>query len=45
VDRLSLFKVLADRSRYAIYQEVIRAEEPLSTIEIAERLYLHPNTV
>jgi predicted ArsR family transcriptional regulator len=45
VDRLSLFKVLADRSRYAIYQEVIRAEEPLSTIEIAERLDLHPNTV
>jgi predicted ArsR family transcriptional regulator len=45
VDRLSLFKMLADRSRYAIYQEVIRAEEPLSTIEIAERLDLHPNTV
>jgi predicted ArsR family transcriptional regulator len=45
VDRLSLFKVLAERSRYAIYQEVIRAEEPLSTIEIAERLDLHPNTV
>jgi predicted ArsR family transcriptional regulator len=45
VDRLSLFKVLADRSRYAIYQEVNRAEEPLSTIEIAERLDLHPNTV
>jgi predicted ArsR family transcriptional regulator len=45
VDRLSLFKVLADRSRYAIYQEVIRAEVPLSTIEIAARLDLHPNTV
>src|SRR5262249_6770676 len=45
VDRLSLFKVLADRSRYAIYQEVTRAQEPLSTIEIADRLDLHPNTV
>jgi predicted ArsR family transcriptional regulator len=45
VDRLSLFKVLADRSRYAIYQEVARADEPLSTTEIAVRLDLHPNTV
>jgi predicted ArsR family transcriptional regulator len=45
VDRLSLFKVLADRSRYAIYQEVVRAAKPLSTIEIAEQLHLHPNTV
>jgi predicted ArsR family transcriptional regulator len=45
VDRLSLFKVLADSSRYAIYQEVAGAEEPPSTGEIAERLDLHPNTV
>ncbi len=45
MDRLSLFKVLADSSRYAIYQEVVAAEEPLSTVEIAERLDLHPNTV
>jgi predicted ArsR family transcriptional regulator len=45
VDRLSLFKVLADPSRYAIYQEVARAADPLSTTEIAERLDLHPNTV
>ncbi len=45
VDRLSLFKVLADSSRYAIYQEVAAAAEPLSTMEIAERLDLHPNTV
>jgi predicted ArsR family transcriptional regulator len=45
VERLSLFKVLADPSRYAIYQEVARAEDPLSTTEIAERLDLHPNTV
>jgi predicted ArsR family transcriptional regulator len=45
VDRLSLFKVLADPSRYAIYQEVARAEDPVSTLEIADRLQLHPNTV
>ncbi len=45
MDRLSLFKVLADSSRYAIYQEVAGAEEPPSTGEIAERLDLHPNTV
>ena len=45
MDRLSLFKVLADSSRYAIYQEVVAAAEPLSTVEIAERLDLHPNTV
>jgi predicted ArsR family transcriptional regulator len=45
VDRLSLFKVLADSSRYAIYQAVAGAEEPPSTGEIAERLDLHPNTV
>jgi predicted ArsR family transcriptional regulator len=45
VDRLSLFKVLADRSRYAVYQEVTRAGEPISTAEVATRLDLHPNTV
>lgn len=45
MDRLSLFKVLADGSRYAIYQEVARADEPMSTTAIAARLRLHPNTV
>jgi predicted ArsR family transcriptional regulator len=45
VERLSLFKVLADSSRYAIYQEVAAGAEPLSTGEIAARLNLHPNTV
>jgi predicted ArsR family transcriptional regulator len=45
VDRLSLFKVLADRSRYAIYQEVAAAQEPMTTTQIAARLDLHPNTV
>jgi predicted ArsR family transcriptional regulator len=42
---LSLFKLLADPSRYSIYQQVARSEEPVSTTEIAERLDLHPNTV
>ncbi len=45
MDRLSLFKVLADPSRYSIYQEVAQAENPMSTTEIASRLALHPNTV
>jgi predicted ArsR family transcriptional regulator len=45
VDRLSLFKLLAERSRYAIYQQLARSEDPLSTTEIARRLDLHPNTV
>lgn len=45
MDRLALFKVLADGSRYAVYQEVARGDEPLSTTAIAARLQLHPNTV
>jgi predicted ArsR family transcriptional regulator len=45
VDRLSLFKMLADRSRYAIYQEVAAAREPMTTMQLATRLELHPNTV
>jgi predicted ArsR family transcriptional regulator len=45
VDRLSLFRLLADRSRYAIYQLVAQAQQPLSTTEIADRLDLHTNTV
>ena len=45
MDRLSLYKVLADPSRYAIYQELAGSDEPLSTVEVAERLELHPNTV
>jgi predicted ArsR family transcriptional regulator len=45
VDRLLVLKMLADRSRYAIYQEVAGATAPLSTAEIAARLDLHPNTV
>ena len=45
VDRLSLFKVLADGSRFAIYQQLASADEPLPTTEISRRLKLHPNTV
>jgi predicted ArsR family transcriptional regulator len=45
VDRLPLFKALADGSRYSIYLEVARSSVPLSTTEVAERLGLHPNTV
>jgi predicted ArsR family transcriptional regulator len=45
VDSLALLKMLADRSRYAIYREVAAADGPLSTADIAARLDLHPNTV
>jgi predicted ArsR family transcriptional regulator len=45
VDRLSLFRLLADPSRYAIYQEITRADEPPSTLEISQKLGLHPSTV
>ena len=45
MDRLSLFKVLADRSRYSIYQELAGSPEALSATEISSRLNLHPNTV
>jgi predicted ArsR family transcriptional regulator len=45
VERLELLKVLADSSRYTIYQEVVAADAPMSTAEIAGRLSLHPNTV
>ncbi len=45
MDRLKVFKVLGDNTRYAIYLELARAEVPRSTAEIAETLGLHPNTV
>ena len=40
-----MFKALGDRTRYAIYLELARAEAALTTAEIAEVLDLHPNTV
>lgn len=45
MERLSLLKLLADRSRYRIYQEVAGSSEALPTSEISRRLELHPNTV
>lgn len=40
-----MFKVLADGSRYAIYQQLVSTGEPLPTTEISRKLNLHPNTV
>ena len=45
MDRLKVFKVLGDNTRYAIYLELARAEVSRSTAEIADTLGLHPNTV
>lgn len=45
MDRLAVFKVLGDNTRYAIYLELARSVSPKSTAEIAETLDLHPNTV
>ncbi len=45
VDRLPVLKALADDSRHAIFTELGRSERPLSTLELAQRLDLHPNTV
>jgi DNA-binding transcriptional ArsR family regulator len=43
--RLAVLKALGDNTRYAIYLELARSASPRSTIEIAETLALHPNTV
>ena len=43
--RLAILKALGDNTRYAIYLEVARAPNPLSTAEVAESLDMHPNTV
>ena len=40
-----MFKALGDNTRYAIYLELARAASPRSTVEVAELLDLHPNTV
>jgi len=44
-DPLPVFKALGDDTRFAIYQELGQSPAPLSAIELAERLGLHPNTV
>ena len=43
--RLEVFKTLGDNTRYAIYLELARSAQPLTTAEVAEVLDLHPNTV
>lgn len=45
MDRLGVFKALGDNTRYAIYLELARSEQPLATVEVADLLDLHPNTV
>jgi predicted ArsR family transcriptional regulator len=43
--QLALLKALGDNTRYAIYRELARSAQPLSTAELANSLQLHPNTV
>ena len=43
--RLDLLKTLGDNTRYAIYLELARSPQPLSTSEVADTLGLHANTV
>jgi predicted ArsR family transcriptional regulator len=43
--RLQVLKALGDNTRYAIYLELARSPQPLSTADIADSLALHPNTV
>jgi len=45
VDRQSVYKALADDTRFALYAELVASAEPLSTSELAGRLKLHANTV
>ncbi|MBW3536892.1 MAG: helix-turn-helix domain-containing protein [Actinobacteria bacterium] len=43
--RREIFKALGDNTRYAIYEELVRAGTPRSTAEVAAALDLHPNTI
>ena len=43
--RREIFKALGDNTRFAIYEELVRAATPLSTGEVASALGLHPNTI
>lgn len=45
MDRQSLIRVLADPSRYSVYQELAALAAPGTTGDIAGRVGLHPNTV
>jgi len=43
--RLDILKALGDNTRYAIYLELARSPQPLTTAQIADGLGLHTNTV
>jgi len=43
--QLDVFKALGDNTRYAIYLELARSPQSLTTAQISEGLGLHPNTV
>jgi predicted ArsR family transcriptional regulator len=43
--RLDVLKALGDNTRYAVYLEIARSPQPLSTGDVAESLGLHVNTV
>ena len=45
MDRHALIRVLADPSRHAVYEDLVRGSGPATIGEIAERLDLHPSTV
>jgi len=44
-DRREIFKALGDDTRYAIYEQLVGSESPMSTNEVAAALGLHPNTI
>ncbi|HET9076712.1 MAG TPA: helix-turn-helix domain-containing protein [Acidimicrobiales bacterium] len=45
MDRQTLIRVLADRSRHSVYQSLAGGSGPATIGEIADRLDLHPSTV
>jgi predicted ArsR family transcriptional regulator len=45
MDRLAIYKVLGDDTRYAIYRELAASKVPMSTVDLAEAVGLHINTV
>lgn len=44
-DRREIFKALGDDTRYAIYEQLVESDTPMSTNEVAAALGLHPNTI
>lgn len=42
---LEVLKALGDDRRHAIYTKVLEADHPMTTVEIADAIGLHPNTV